>query len=446
MPVGRAGGGYGPPAAASYGTLAVHSSGRYLTRNGVPFLLHGDAAWAIAAQLTNAEITQYLDDRKSRGVNCILFSAPEPYYTSQTPAYNNVDGVAPFATMSPMDWASTPTAAYWSRVDHLVNSANARGMVVIFNPAYSSNGDETSNDGWDTELLAESDADLQTYGAWLANRYTQGNVIWSMGGDLKAAATTTRDKQYQIIVGIRSVRTSDIVMGHHLQDGNDAYPVWNGKGGWSLNIVYGWENSGNYFSAMGATAYGRAGPIPFLAFEGQYEQEGNPVADAALLRRQSYTGILSGACGQLFGNSPIWHFEAPFPSRAPFTYSGTWESNLNSTGAQQQAYVKALFAAYSWWLLVPKTDTSLVSSALGSGATVICPALSSDGTFAMIWVPSSQTITVVTNALTGVAGNVKIRRYNPTDGTYAVINAGVAKTPSQSVATGAEGVIVIEAA
>lgn len=76
----------------------------------------------------------------------------------------------------------------------------------------------------------------------------------------------------------------------------------------------------------------------------------------------------------------------------------------------------------------------------------IWTALANDGTFALIWVPTSQTVTVVTNALTGVPGNVRIRLYDPTTGTYSVDQASVAKSSGQSVATGGERVIVVDAA
>ena len=48
-------------------------------------------------------------------------------------------------------------------------------------------------------------------------------------------------------------------------------------------------------------------------------------------------------------------------------------------------YVKQLFGAFEWWKLEPKTDTSLVTTALGSGKSRICPALASDRSFAMVW-------------------------------------------------------------
>jgi hypothetical protein len=420
----------------------ISSNGRYLqTAGGVPFLLHGDTCWSIVAQLTNAEITQYLEDRASRGVNLILLSAPEPYYTSQTPSYNNVDGVAPFTTMSPVNWAS-PNETYWQRVDHLVNAAKALGIVCMINPAYV--GYLGAGDGWWDDVNAESDADLQTYGAWLANRYAQGNVIWCLGGDWSLTNSTNRDKQWNIVTGMRSVRATDIITSHAEADASteaEAYPHWNGYAGFNLNNIYTIESDGAYVYARAAEAYARS--MPFIGFEFVYEQERDAApADAAQLRRQSYGSILAGGCGQIFGNNPIWHFES---ARHTDAYSGTWESNLNSTGSQQQGFVKQLFSGYQWWKLVPKTDTSLVSSSLSTNATRLYPALANDGSFAMIYVPSSQTVTVVMSAL--APSSVRARLYDPTTGAYSTVpGSPFANSGTQGIATGGERVIVLDAA
>lgn len=413
--------------------LSINASGRYLQKpDGTPFFVHGDTPWMLPNQLTDAEVDSYIDDRASRGFTAIMFEAPGYYFTSQTPATRNVDNVEPFTTMT--DFASALTA-YWNRVDRIVNRCKTNGMVCIINPAYL--GINTT-EGWQTQVSAESDADLQTYGAALANRYTQGNVIWCLGGDIDPDATL-RAKQWNIVTGIRTVRTTDLITAHGLP-GSPAYTTWNGQTGFNLNNSY--PSTGDV-GAAGATEYARSGPIPFFMIEGRYEGEPDPAVGLTRIRLQAYQALLSGACGAFFGNNPIWHFESP---NTLYPYTGTWETNLNSTGTQQMAYVATLFNAYAWHLLVPKTDTSLVTGGLSTGDTRICPALASNGTFAMIWVPSSQTITVVTNALTGIAGNVRIRRYNVTAGTYTTIEASVAKTSAQSVATGAEGVIVVDAA
>lgn len=414
--------------------LSVSGNGRYLVdARGTPFFLHGDTPWSMPASLTNAEVDSFIADRASRGFTAMLLEAPVFYFTPDGTT-ENVDNVQPFTSMSGnFNW--TLNDAYWTRVDRIVNLAKANGMAVVLNPAYLGFGGGA--EGCATQVSGTSDGTLQAYGAALANRYAQGNVIWSMGGDYDGDSTL-RAKQAQIVAGIRSVRTTDVITVHGAPE-TDSLSNWSFTG---LNLNFSYPGTANVYDWC-ATSYGRSGPVPFIMGEAIYEQERASPISAAGLRKQSYQAICSGACGQFFGNSPIWHFESP---NRPFSYTGTWESNLDSTGSQQQVYVKALIDAFQWWKLQPKTDTSLVSSSLSSGDSRICPALASDGTFAWIWVPSSQTVTVVTNALSGIAGNVRIRRYSGTDGSYTTINASVAKTSAQSVATGGEGVIVVDAA
>lgn len=407
--------------------LSIHASGRYLVAaNGSPFLLHGDTPWSIVAQLTNAQIDTYVADRAAKGFTVILFNAIEHNFTSQTPAYRNVDGVDPFTTMT--DFAS-PNNTYWNRVDYLVNACKAAGIFVLINPAYL--GYLGGSEGWNVEVTAELAADLQTYGAWLANRYTQGNVGWCLGGDY-AGTTTERNKQWNIVTGIRSVRTTDIITVHG-GPGDAAYPSWVGYAGFNLNNCY---PSSNTVYTYCDTEYARSGPVPFFMIESRYEQEPNPPVSAQRIRLQAYQALLSGACGHFFGNNPIWHFESP---NGLFPYSGTWTSNLNSQGAQDMARVKGLFAAFPWHTLAP--TTSLVTSGMSTGDTRICSAMSSS--LALIYVPSAQTITVNTNLFTGISGNVRVRTYSPTTGAYATVGT-YAKTLSQSIVVTGELVVVID--
>jgi len=422
--------------AATTWPLSVAPGGRYLVdAAGVPFLVHGDTCWSIVGQLTNAQIDTYLNDRAARGFNALLFSAPEAYYTSQTPSYLNVDGAAPFATAT--DFAS-PNGAYWNRVDYLVNGAKARGMACVINPAYIG----YATDGWLDAISAAPDADLRAYGAWLANRYWQGNVIWSMGGDHDGPPALLA-KQWNIVSGMRSVRTTDIVTAHPLADaGNadDAYTYWAGLPGFALNWVYGYETSGFHTYALCAQAYRRPGPMPFIGFEFKYENSAG--ASLAMLRRQSYGSLLSGACGQFYGNLPIWHFGSP---RWNEPYAGGWQTHLGSAGAVQQAHVKALFSSCEWWKLEPRTDTSLVSSSLGSNAARVYPARARDGSFAMIYVPSSQSVTVAMSALS--PASVRVRLYDPVTGAYSTVSGSpFGNGGTRTIATGGERVVVLDSA
>jgi hypothetical protein len=422
--------------------LEISANGRYLQQaDGTPFLIHGDTPWMIVNQLTHAQIDTYLDAMVAVGVNAIMFEAPGVYFTSQTPTYDNVDGEQPFATMasaSSVNYASAFVEAFWTRVDYLVDECLARNILCIIQPAYL--GFLGGQEGWADAVLAEADADLTTYGTTLAQRFTQANIIWCAGGDYDGNDGSL-DKQARIFAAIAAEQPSAIIMAHNSPD-NAGYPVWNGFAWWNLNTTYAYPDIGDVYPyEQTATEYARAGPIPILYMEGRYEGENG--FSAAIGRLQMYTPPLAGAlAGFLIGNAPRWHFESPNGPAG----SGTYAQSYTSTLTTQLEHAANLFEAYEWWKLEPKTDTSLVSSSLSSGLSRITPALASDGTFALIYVPSSQTVTVVTNALSGVAGNVRIRLYNPTDGTYSVNQASVAKGAGQSVVTGGERVIVVDAA
>lgn len=406
--------------------LSIDSSNRFIkTASGQPFLIHGDTAWSAIVNLTNTQIAAYLDDRATKGFTATIVNAIEHEFSNQTPAYQNVDGVNPFTSMT--DFAS-PNNTYWNRLDYYVNYSKDKGMAVVINPAYF--GFSLGSQGWSSELTAETAADLQTYGAFLANRYTQGNVIWSLGGDDNGDATL-RAKQWNIVTGIRSVRTTDIITAHPSPNTLGS-STWNSGTypGFNLNYGYCYEKDGFYPFEQMATAYAVSGPIPVIFFEGNYEGEFS--VTAAALRRQSYTAILAGACGQFFGNNPIWLF------------SSGYASSFSSTGATQQQYVKNLFSAYSWEKLQPQTGSTLVTSSKGSTTSPVCPALASDGTFAMTYVPAAQTVTFNTTSLTGVSGNVRIRIYDITAGTYSTVAASEAKNASRGVTTTADCVVVID--
>lgn len=401
--------------------------------DGQTFPIVGDTAWSIAVQLTHSQIDTYLDDRQARGFNAILFELIEHYFSSQSPAYRNAQSSAdPFTSMT--DFA-TPNATYWATVDYVVNGAKARGMACFVCPAYLGFGG--GSEGWMSEVTAESAGDLQAYGAFLAARYTQGNIVWVMGGDY-AGDSTERAKQWNIVTGMRSVRTGDLITGHPARADENAYSKWNGYTGFSLNIIY--VPTTNIADDRAATAWGQA--MPFVLLEGGYEGE---AGTAASIRMASYTSLLSGARGAFMGNNPIWGFGEP-NSNGGAGAAAALSGSLNTTAAQQMAHFSALVHAYDIGLLEPKTDTSLVTTSLGTSGTTgrICPARASDGSFAMVWTPSSN-FTVAMSALT--PSSVRARWFNPSDGTYSTASGSpFSNTGTQAFTAPGERVLVLDAA
>ncbi len=53
---------------------------------GAPFLVVGDTAWSLVAQLNETDIERYLDDRAARGFNAIIVNLLEHKFASRAPA------------------------------------------------------------------------------------------------------------------------------------------------------------------------------------------------------------------------------------------------------------------------------------------------------------------------------------------------------------------------
>ncbi len=128
--------------------LAVAPGGRTLVdAAGKPFLLHGEAAWSLIAQLRREDVEIYLADRRARGFNAILVSLIERKYASHAP--NNAYGAAPF--LVPGDF-TTPNEAYFAHADWVLRRAAEEGFLVLLTPSYA--GFEGGDAGWYREMVA----------------------------------------------------------------------------------------------------------------------------------------------------------------------------------------------------------------------------------------------------------------------------------------------------
>ncbi len=117
---------------------------------------------------------------------------------------------------------------------------------------------------------------------------------------------------------------------------------------------------------------------------------------------------LSGASGHIYGNNPVWLF------------ASGWQSALDAPGAATLQYLKSLFDSLAWWTLTPDTGGTLLTSGVGTGSGRAAAARASDGSFAVLYMPSSRTIAVNLGQLTGP--NVRARWYDPTNGTYSTVS------------------------
>lgn len=124
----------------------------------------------------------------------------------------------------------------------------------------------------------------------------------------------------------------------------------------TVNSVYSYEKT--LFGPV-EMEYQRRPIRPFVLIESTYEGEHNSTPDQ--IRRQAYWAILGGACGQFFGNNPMWHFGGP----GLYPVETTWKEALGGTGSRDMARLRNLFIGLPWYHLEPEKNHEIVTEGYG---------------------------------------------------------------------------------
>ena len=345
--------------------LQVSADGRHLAdRSGRPFLVVGDTAWSLVAQLGEDDVSRYLGDRSRRGFTAIIVNLIEHKFATNAPADRR--GVRPFR--SPGDFAH-PDAAYFDAAYRVIEEAGRRGIAVWLCPAYL--GWKGGDEGFFKEIVQAGPVALRQYGRFVGARFRDlHNIVWMLGGDY-ALPPAERWVADELAAGLVDGGATQIMTAH---GGQTTGVTTFGDRSWlEVETVYSYKpDPGPELLA----AY-RERPIrPFVLIESTYEAE-HDVASAQI-RRQAWTAMLSGAAGQFFGNNPIWHFDGP----TLFPFRGDWQQALDSVGSRDMARLSTFLRARAWHALAPRPGMAAVSSDL-TGQPAVAAAAASDGSFVL---------------------------------------------------------------
>jgi len=365
---------------------------RYLEDSrGKPFLLTGDSAWALIADLSYEDTKLYLDTRKRQGFNTILVSLIEHKFARKAPA--NFYGDLPFLGAA----FERPNEAYFDRVEAVIEAAASRGMLVLLCPAYLGAGG--GPEGWYNEMVAAGPEKLKAYGRYVGRRFARfKNIIWMQGGDYdppdKALVNAVAE-------GIAE-RMPDALQSVHANRDTVTGLFWEKSKWLDIDTVYTYDNVADAVFARYRLGLRR----PFFLVEGLYEGE-HGVGEREV-RLIAYSALLSGAGGQIFGNNPMWHFGAPGLFAAP----GSWQEALHSRGAQSIEALARLFNSLEWWKLTP--DQGVLLKTVFQGESRGFAARDMDGAFAVFYVRDVDQISIDLDSLAG--GPKRLRWYDPMDG------------------------------
>jgi hypothetical protein len=388
--------------------LKNSETGRFLVdQKGKPFLVIGDSAWSLIAQLGEKDTDQYLDDRAKRGFNSLIVNLIEHKFCTNAPGTQAK--IVPFQKAGDF---STPNPAYFDFAHKVVKKANDRGLVVWLFPAYL--GYDGGNEGWFKDMKAGGKANLRNYGRFVGKRFKDlPNIVWAVGGDF----TPHKEDQWTVTELAEGIREEDSqhLMTAHGGPSSGSSVIAFGELDWlTVNGVYSYEKT--LFRPL-LTEYHRSRIRPFVLLESVYEGEHDSKPHE--IRRQAYWAMLSGACGQFFGNNPIWHFDGP----GLFPFTTTWQKAMDGTGSRDMVRLRQAFVELPWHELAPDTHHAIVTNGYGKELSTVLTAKTPDRKLAIIYVPStdtkSQTLTV---DLAQFSGPVSARWYNPTNGDFSAIS------------------------
>lgn len=375
--------------------LRIAAEGTYLEdATGKPFLITGDSAWSLIADLLPEDADRYIADRKERGFNTILVSLIEHQFARNAP--NNAAGIAPFLT--PGDFAR-PNDPYFAAAEHVLDAALEAGMLVLLAPAYA--GANGGPQGWYGEMAAAGPEALRTYGRYVGKRYARyPNIVWVQGGDYDPP---DRGLVEALAEGIEEGAPGAMQTVHGSRETASA-AYWPDAKWLVLDTVYTYEDT-----AAAALARYRTGPHrrPFFLIESRYEQEHGVVA--AEVRKIAYGALLSGASGQVFGNNPVWHFGGPALYDTPMG----WRDALGSKGAESIGHLAELFARFAWWKLKPD-EGRFLRNVEGAPSAAAVSSVAGDGTFAVIYIYDAATIDLDPAAMAAPA--LTMEWYDPSTG------------------------------
>lgn len=394
--------------------IVVHPGGHYLqTEDGTPFFWLGDTAWELIHHTTREETSYYLATRAQQGFTVI-----------QTAVLSEFDGI-----LQPSAWGekpflendpTRPNPRYFDRIAEIVDEAGARGLYVALVPIW---GDKlTAPWGAGPRLFRNDNTDVaRGFARYLATRLKdRSNVLWILGGDRPARLAGMNNEYLQnagksagfapeqdwtpiwraVAQGLGEGLGRTPLILYHPQGGEESSSLFLHNEAWlSVNGMQSGHGGGHDIPVWNwiARDYARTPAKPTLDLEPNYEDhpvnpwpEWNPANGYFRdwdVRRQVYRSVFAGACGITYGHHAVWQFAGERNGVINFA-DRDWTDAMQRPAARQMRYLRALIESRPFFERVP--DPSLIVGESREGALHMQATRDARGSYAMIYVPSSD--------------------------------------------------------
>lgn len=385
-------------------TIAFHRShfragpnGRHLIMgNGTPFFWLADSADALVRRLDRAGIDLYLRTRAAQRFTIIQTAAlGGPDALRQANAY----GLVPFDDGDP----TRPNEGYFTHLDHVVLRANALGLVVALQPVGA---------GFAARGLATNAA--VSFAAFLARRYRDQAVMWVLGSGDGVEDAQQRSLWTAMGSTLRTETRARQMIAYLPADVPTRGAPWCQAQPWMDLALHRSGLSPEPWKGI-TTGYATEPVRPLL--DGDPAREDQPApggeCDGRLSAHQermvAYWSVFSGACGHTYANHSVCCFYdggIQGNSTAGDQARTRWQDALHDPAAEQMHYLRQLLEARPYQSRVP--DQSLLPQAPSDPAKYQCATRGDDddfgsdrGSYAFIYTPVQQPVTVDLTRLTG---------------------------------------------
>lgn len=410
--------------------LRVSPTKRHLVKAGKPFFYLADTAWELFLRLDREETDEYLRCRADQGFTVIM-----AMILGFRPGEDdrNAYGEPPLIGKDP----TRPNEEYFQHVDYVVRRANELGLVVALVPSWSD---------WMYEYVRPGPhpfdlKNARAYGRYVGRRYKDSDVIWVIGGDRNpegyedilramAAGLDEGDGDRDLLMTFHGAKLGKPIPPENVYLERLCSAYLFGNEPW---LDFHGAYSGHqwaYPTYRLIQQHRAAKPTrPVVDLEPCYEDhpyhpdgsrywaspwkwDGKTRGTAALIRMQAYWAMVAGAAGHTYGCQDVWQFYDGRRTDRKYRATTHWRKALEFPGAAAMGIMRRLFESRRWQELVP--DQRMIPAGQAPGESHIQAARAADGSFAFVYIPRGNSVTVDMSKLK--AREAIVHWFNPRTG------------------------------
>lgn len=400
------------------------SGRKILDQHGDIYLMRTLSSWAMPQQLSDADATKALEGAVKDGFNAVTVWIGGGYTAGEGwNKYTNAAG-APFWTGTPWQSGLGPG---WSSVDHIVAETARLGLAVNLSFA-GAWGEQGAGIDWE----AATDEQMYEDGVAIATRYLNfPHIVWHVMFDFSTSPSSTRgqliDALFKGINDTEGASTRPVRWAEpdgHTTVWRQLIDVKPGFAHFNLTLN-GWYNADTGSSAeLVEDTYAEA-DMPVGDVEPAYDGSGHyPGDQGQQLRERSYATFLEGGVYINYGHEDWW----PFGAQPLYTEGLRWQDVPADVHMVQQSYVWRLIDEYcadpTWG-----PTSSFVTKGESKGDKKA--AIGASKTAAIAYFPTERDVVVDTTKVG--TGNIRLRWFDPTSGTFTTIASSEAPNPARAV-------------